>query len=148
MESSKFDFPKVFTEVCQGNQDAVEFCLTFLEWVHLVDDFIDQDKPLNDPELVMRVNLRLAVVAATNPFFQRYKAQLLPVMVAGVKAYADSLEWMGRKNAQDRQASEVLKSNYQEVFWYVAFLIGGWGHMDATTKKFRHYNYDLVSQHS
>ncbi len=148
MESSQHDFPAIFTEVCQGNQDAIEFCLAFLEWVHLIDDFIDQDKLLNNPEVVMRTNLRMAVVLSMNPFYQQFKAQLLPLMVAGVKAFADSLEWVNREDVRDRLSSEVLKSNYQEVFWYVAFLIGGYGHMDAMTKKYRHYNYDLIRVNS
>jgi hypothetical protein len=146
MQDSRFDFPAVFGEVCQGNNEATEFCLAFLEWVHLIDDFIDQDKPLDDPELVMRINLRMAAVLSKNPFYQQYKAQLLPLMVTGVKAYADSIAWVLREDGRDRQASEILKSAYQEVFWYVAFLIGGWHHMDAMSKKYRHYNYDLVPQ--
>lgn len=143
MQSSEFDFNAVFADVCQGHPEAIDFCLALYTWVHLIDDFIDQDKPLNDPEVVMRVNLRMAACLSFNPFFQQHKVQLLPLMVTGVKAYADSLEWVTRQNHKDRHSSEVLKSGYQEVFWYVAFLIGGYDHMGAMTRKYRHYNYDL-----
>lgn len=137
-------FQEIFEEVTLGDRPALEFCFAFLRWVHLIDDFIDGDKPLDDPEQVVRVNLEAMMVFAFNPFWQEHKKELLPLIFQGVKAYADSIRWAQRPDFRDRASADVLKAQYQEVFWYVAKLKGGWKHYDEITRKYRHYHYDVA----
>jgi len=136
------DFNKVFQEVCAGNRDALAFCHVFLHWVHFIDDVIDNDAPPRTQESIVRLQLEAALTFAFNPFFQANKASLSPLVLQGVKAYADSIAWALRPDGRDRKAAEVLKSQYQEVFWHVAFLCGGYEHMDRITKAYRTYDYD------
>lgn len=138
------NFEAIFSEICCGNRDAFNFCVHFLLWVQLIDDAIDRDKPLGEPEIIARINLEALMTFAFNPFWQEHKKSLMSLVIQGTKAFADSLEWEKRENFRDRAAADVLKSQYQEVFWHVARICGGYDHMDAVTKKYRHYQYDAI----
>lgn len=140
----RLDFPKVFAEVALGNQDAYQFCSTFLCWVHLIDDFIDKDKELPGSEAVVHLALEVLVTFACNPFWQANKAALKPLIFQGVNAFLDSNRWAKAQDFRDRATADVLKSQYQEVFWHVAEICGGWEHRLAITRQYRHYHYDAV----
>lgn len=133
---------QIIAEVCRGNSDAVLFCEAFVAWVHWIDDVVDKDK-LWLPRDIVRVNLEMLRQFSVNRFFQQNKILLMPLMVQSARAFADSVEWAARGAKQDRQASDVLKSNYHEVIWHVAYIIGGWDHMAAMTAKHREFNYDF-----
>lgn len=137
------DFLKIFEEICRGNQSAVDFCHAFLAWVHFIDDMIDKDKPGADQEDIVRLNLELAMVFAFNPFWQEHKTRLIPLVVQGAQAYQDSIEWALRENDRDREASDILKSQYAEVFWHIAYICGGKEHLEQVTSKYRRFNYDI-----
>lgn len=145
MEVERLDFGKVFAEITLGNQAAADFCHAFLAWVHHIDDTIDGDKPGATPEQIVRLNLELALVFAFNPFWQQHKLALIPLVIQGAQAYADSNEWAVRPGARDRQASDVLKSQYAEVFWHVACICGGLDHLQQVTQKYRRFYYDVVT---
>lgn len=144
MEPPFLDFTKIFSEACCGNAHALEFCHTFLHFVHLIDDQIDRDKPPPDPNYVILVNLELFRVISFNPFWQEHKGSLFPILVQGVQAFADSIRWAQRTDFRDRATADVLKSQYQDVFWHVAYLCGGYRHLDLITRKYRTYNYDAT----
>lgn len=141
---SDLDFPKIFEELCLGNLAAYEFCLAFLMWVHFIDDAIDCDQAWNDPEQVIKVNLQAAMVFAFNTFWNEHKKSLLPLIIQGSSAFADSNDWALRGEKRERQAADVLKAQYQEVFWHVAYLIGGYDHLDRITTKYRNYHFDAA----
>jgi hypothetical protein len=129
-------------ELCAGNTAAQEFCTVFIVWCHLVDDTVDRDKPLPDLETFARVMLEAATVFAFNPFFQEHREKLLPLIIQGTKAFEDSLAWASHSEPCKRRAADVLKGQYQEVLWHVAYLVGGYDHMDAMTRRWRHYQFD------
>lgn len=145
MELEKLDFRQIFEEVAPGNRAAQDFCHAFLAWVHFLDDMVDQDKPEAGPEDIIRLNLELAMVFAFNPFWQEHKTRLIPLIIQGAQAYADSNEWAKSVNARDRLSSDVLKSQYAEVFWHVAYLCGGPELLQQVTRKYRRFNYDVVA---
>ena len=138
------DFDRIFSEVCLGNKDAFEFCAIFLRWVHLIDDCVDADKPIGDLESVTRLHLDAFLVFAFNPFWQAHKKSLLPLVIQGTKAFLDSIEWAERPDFRDRASADVIKAQYQEVFWHVAMICGGYDHIDRVTRLFRHYHYDVT----
>lgn len=141
----KIDFEKAFAVISCGDRVAADFCHAFLAWVHHIDDMIDGDKPAPDPEDIVRINLELAMTFALNPFWQEHKKSLLPLVIQGAQAYSDSVEWALRSELRDRLASDVMKSQYAEVFWHIAYLCGGKDHLAAVTKQYRRFNYDVAA---
>ncbi len=138
-----FDAEAIVTDVARGNKAAFDFLTVFWWFCHWIDDQIDRDhEPLPDQRIV-RNNLEVLMTFAVNPFFQEHKNTLLPLIITGVHAYADSLRWAGDPDPIRRKAACVLKSQYQEVLWWVAYLVGGHEHMQAMTEKYRQYDFDL-----
>jgi hypothetical protein len=143
MEEPRLDFEAIFADVACGNADALKFLRVFLCWVHLIDDFVDGDKPAWEPDDVVRTSLDAFLTFGFNPFWQQHKAALLPLVMSGTRAWLDSNQWAGHENFRDRASADVLKSQYQEVLWFVAKLCGGWEHYAKVTAKWRKYHYEL-----
>lgn len=92
-------------------------------------------------EQVIRINLEALATFSKNPFWQEHKEALLPLAIQAAKAYADSLRWERSENFRDRATAEILRAQWQEVFWHVAKLCGGYDHMDQITRKYRQFKY-------
>lgn len=130
-----------FEKIANGNQDAKSFCLALYNFVHLLDDYIDNDKPVHAKDAVF-VSLAAFGAFATNPFFQAHRVTLLSAIHVASVAYVDSLNWEGSTDVVDQAASQFLKSAYQDVFYLVAYLCGGLEHQLAISKEFRGYDID------
>jgi len=135
------DFPTVFKEVCCGDGVAQNFCMVMLAHVHTLDDLIDRDKALS-PSDVAGEDFRFIYTLATNTFFQKHKEVLMPTLLIGGIAWRDSEDWKNRPHPLDKLASQVLKSQYQDIFTLVAFLCGGQTHAMEMARKHRNYNWD------
>lgn len=142
MEAPRLDFPKIFAEATLGDQHATEFLHAFLHFVHLIDDVIDGQKPHGDAEYVLLVHLEMLRILSFNPFWEKHKVSLFPIVLQSVRAYADSNRWATRPDFRDRASSDVLKSQYQDVWFHVAYLCGGYSHMARISDQFRIYDYD------
>lgn len=128
--------------VCREDEGAMKFCTSFVAWCHWIDDLVDRDK-LWLPRDTVNVNLDALIAFSENPFFQKHKHQLLPLIIQSFRAYADSNEWEKRDNIRDRRAADIIKSTYHEVVWHVAYIVGGWEHLRDVTKHCRKFDYDF-----
>ncbi len=100
-----FDAQAIVAEICRDNKAASDFLTVFWWWCHWLDDQIDQDhEPLPDQRIV-RNNLEVMMTFACNPFFQEHKNTLLPLIITGAQAYADSLRWASDPDPARRKAA-------------------------------------------
>lgn len=134
------DFEAEFREIAAGDENAYEFCRAVFEWVHVFDDLIDRDKPV-ETEAAVLTHLKLFAVLAQNPFFQHFRADLLQALQTAALAFAASERLNNAPDIQDKLAAQVLKSQYQDVFFRVAFLVGGTKHAMEMDKKHRGYSF-------
>jgi len=134
-------FDAIFKDITCGNTDAYDFCNAFFRWVHCLDDLVDKDKVV-PPGGVSFLFYSLIHNIACNPFFQANRTELLATLLISSQAWADSEEWKKRPDVLHRIASQVLKSQYQDVFLHVAALCGGQLHMQEVARKYRDYNFD------
>lgn len=136
-----FDAKIAFREIAAQNEEATSFLHVFYEWVQTQDDLMDRDKPVPPREFVI-TNMRLIFTLTCNEFFLAHKDKLLPVILASSVAYVDSERFRTHESVLDRVASQVLKSQYADVFYMVAFIVGGIQHMIAMAEKYREFSYD------
>jgi hypothetical protein len=141
--SPPIDFSAMFADICGDNKPATEFCWTFIKLVHALDDVVDGDKPKPGIEEFAKLNLDAALCFAFNSFWQQHKEKLTPLLIQGVRAWQDSVEWATRENIQERRASDVMKSIYAEVLFHVAYVLGGPERLQKVTAKWRIYNFDV-----
>jgi hypothetical protein len=64
-----------------------------------------------------------------NPFFERNKGYLLPIMMTCINAWLDSNDLQKSPVKRDLQAAWWLKQMGVELYGSVAFLMGGFSHM-------------------
>ncbi len=131
----------IIRDVCRGNREAELFCETFVRWCHWIDDVVDKDSGWS-PQETIEVNLQALLTFSGNPFFEKHKASLIPLIIQAFRAFVDSTLMEQARDVRDRRAADVLKSNYHEVIWHVAFLVGGFDHLTAVTQRHRHFDYD------
>ena len=126
----------------RGDADAHEFLRAFFIWAHTQDDLIDRDKDLS-PAAAVWPQAHLMFVLADNPFFQRHKAFLLPVILTSALAFMASEARKNSPEVLERITAQVLKSEYLNVFLAAAFCVGGWDHAAAMSAKYRDYSFDV-----
>lgn len=138
-----FDHVTAFKEIANGNSDALSCLNALFTWFHAFDDAWDRDKPVL-LSWVIASQLRMIECVACNPFFQKHKLKLLPVMEAAALAYVESERFREDKRTLHRIGSQILKSQYQDLFFAVARLEGGDEHWFRMSEKYREFDFDPV----
>lgn len=131
-----------FREIARGDQAAEEFMRRFYVWVEKQDDLFDRDKPVT-AEMSAGWDLAMMYSFAKNEFFQKNQAYLWPVIHMSALAWISSEEYATSSDVGLVLAGQVLKSQYQDVFYAVAFCIGGFDHAVAMIRKYRDYHFDV-----
>jgi hypothetical protein len=131
---------EILSEVCAGNQDALDFCGDFYELLHMVDDLFDRDNQVT-AEDVGHILVSAIESFVRNPFFIEHKEALLPAIRSAVVAWVDSEAWHTREDPRDKIAAHVMKSQYHEVIFMVAGIVGGLSHQMEMTRKHREYDW-------
>ena len=130
-----------FREMARNDEAAFSFLSTFYLWVQSQDDLIDRDKPV-DVKHAIGFNLGLLDTFAANPFFQKHRAFLMPVIIVSALAYIASEDFKRKTEVLDRITAQVLKSQYLDVFLAVCYCVGGFDHAVAMSAKYRDYSFD------
>jgi hypothetical protein len=132
------DLEQAFQDISAGNADAYTFCRSAFEFFHLIDDLVDRDKPVAPNDLVICL-LKFIDVLTRNEFYQSHRDDLFAFIYSSAMAYAASLRLAQDEDIQRKVASEVLKSQYQDLFFRVAFWTGGSRHAIDMDAKHRGY---------
>ena len=114
--------------VCNGDQHALMFLSALMDSIELWDDMIDQDAEISS-ETINRVFMNLLFWLPQNPFFEKNKMYLLPLVMTCINAWMDANEWQKSPVSRCRQAAWWLKQMGVEMYSSVAFLTGGFNHM-------------------
>lgn len=115
-------------KACCGDANALAFLSSIMDAVEIWDDLIDKDKPVSDNDL-NRVFVNLLFYLPQNPFFDRNKGYLLPVVMTCINAWMDSTDLQKSPVKKDLAAAWYLKQMGVELYGSVAFLMGGFEHM-------------------
>lgn len=139
-----FNPEQAFEEMARGDAGAREFMRAFYIFVHTQDDLYDRDKALT-PEAAAWPGLNLMFTFAQNQFFVKNSGFLLPIILTSFLSWVASEDRRQSVDALARIEAQVLKGSYSDVFWAVAFLVGGIEHALAMSRKYREVHYDVES---
>jgi len=137
----KFSPEDTLRDIAKGDEAAYDFMCRFYIWFHAFDDLIDHDKPQTLREL-LKAHFGLIVSLSCNEFYLKHKAVLLPVILSSSMSFESSEQLREDPDVLRRIASQVLKSQYQDIFFQVAWCVGGYDHMAAMNEKWRDFNFD------
>lgn len=106
-----------------GDAQAVRFIIDFGDACELFDDLIDRDTEISD-EHVTRVLFNVLTEMPLNPFFDKWKRQLIPLIVTGINAWLDA-NALERGSDNDKVFAYVLRDWYMEFVSFVIYLTRG-----------------------
>lgn len=132
---------EAFADIARGDKAAEDFMGRFYCWAHKQDDLYDRDKPVK-PETSIGFDIALLHAFSSNEFFQKHQAYLWPIIHMSALAWIASEDSCQSANVVDRMTSQVLKSQYQDLFYAIAYCIGGFGHALEMARKYRDYHFD------
>jgi hypothetical protein len=132
---------EAFADIARGDKAAEAFMGQFYCWVHKQDDLFDGDKPVA-AETSVCFDLALLSAFAKNEFFQKHQDFLLPVLHMSALAWVASEDFRKKSEVLEQITAQVLKSQYQDIFYAVALLRGGFDHAVAMSRKYRMYSFD------
>jgi len=116
---------------------AVDFIRQFSDCCELFDDMIDKDKPIPDDHVV-RVLFSVLTEMPLNPFFDRFKHQLIPVMVTGINAWLDA-NILEKGSDNDKVFAYVLRDWYAELIAFVIYLTRGRNYLRSVSMEVRNF---------
>jgi len=120
-----------------GDTSAVWFIRQFGDICEVFDDLIDKDKPVTDADIARTLFVALTELPI-NPFFDKYKYQLIPIIVTGINAWLDANK-LEKGSPNDRAFSYVLRDWYAEVIAYVVYICRGRDYMRAVSMEVRSF---------
>lgn len=111
-----------FYRITQGNEDAVDFLMSFFYACHLWDDLIDKDKERTDDH-INNAFWTFIVTIPRNPWYIRNFHDLHPVIMNAIQ------EWMTANvlEKEDRQdIAYTLRCSIVSVVHQAALICGGY----------------------
>lgn len=120
-----------------GDPVAVEALIDISDACELFDDLIDRDKPIDDDHVV-RVLFNLLTELPLNPFWERNKTVLIPVLIAGINAWLDAND-LERGTDNEKAMAYMLRIWYVEIVTLVIYLTRGRDYMRAVSLDVRRF---------
>lgn len=139
----KFDTPEWRAErdaklaAWVGDARAVQFIVDFADACELFDDLIDRDREI-EADHVTRVLFNLLTELPLNPFFDKWKGQLIPLIITGINAWLDA-NALENGDANDKVFAYVLRDWYMEFVSFVIYLTRGRDAMRAVSLEVRRF---------
>lgn len=151
-QSMNTDRDTILQAASNGNALALEFLRAFARRAHWVDDLVDGlPADIADPLRATPQAYQMAEMEAQwllmltgNQWFLEHRAKLVPAMVLALNAWVDS-EQMRTAECRMQNAADVVKGQWHEVVWLVAWLTGGWEKMRAVSTQYRSYDFEAVT---
>lgn len=122
----------------KGDASAVQTIQVLMNACEFWDDLIDQDVPITAQraDVVFR---GIFVDLAVNPFWQRTRAFLEPLIIMAVNAWMDANELARSDSEKERNLAFHIRNLPTELVMAVAFGVGGWEHMRSVSVEARRF---------
>ena len=120
-----------------GDAYAVQYVQMIGEASEFFDDLIDKDKPISD-EWIVGMMYKLLIDMHVNPFFTRYKSELVPIMSVAINAWLDANQL---EKGTDTQVSRayVLRDLTLEILLHSIQLVRGRDYMRSVSLAVREF---------
>lgn len=107
-----------------GNQYAVEIFDIFVELLHIWDDLVDKDKPVEEAA-INRAFLHCLVHLPANPVYRAVQDQILPMWVVVVSSYEAANKFERDKDPHGLEISHGLRYAAGQILAYVVHVCVG-----------------------
>ena len=145
MDRLSFDSPEwrtlrdqKYLEWFLGNEYAVECALVLMNACELWDDLIDQDKEISTGQ-VHTAFTGIFVELTVNPFWQKSRLFLEPLIIQAINAWLDANELERASTRVERNQAFHLRNMPTELIPMIAFAVGGWEHTRRVSLEIRNF---------
>jgi hypothetical protein len=126
------------SNICLGNQEAIEFVRKWIQYVHAIDDVVDEEWDVGCSGSELKItSYILALEVYTTPFFLRNMQALKQMVYAITHLYMDSVS-LAEKNVN---FAEYARHSGTEMLVAVAQIVGGYQHAKAISYELHQVNY-------
>lgn len=123
---------EILTVAANGNQSALYFLRAYAQRAHWVDD-VQDGQMLRSPASIAASETDWLLTLTANHWFLAHREKLVPLMLAGLNAWADSHRFPPAQR-------DVIKGIWHETVWAVALITGGPEYQRQLTAKYREYD--------
>lgn len=134
---------KQLIRLCRGNQEAMHWLQIGRQYVHEIDDLVDESHGENKARIAERTCLigALAIELYTHPFFVKHSQRLAQAMLNNTNNYADSVRWEQSAVEWQRNFSDWARHGWLDVCLVVAYICGGYENMRNESAELRTVSY-------
>lgn len=136
-----YDVSEALQLVTGASETAHSFLCCLYAYFHQLDDIVDQDKPVTLDDL-LKVQAGMMHTLTFNEFWTTHKNVLWPIVHTSIMAYWESNVLHGTDVLQNKLVGHVLKSQYQDIAYAVAFVLGGMEHEMNCRRQLRYADFD------
>lgn len=124
--SERENLERILSE-CLSDVDAVCFCLSLWEVIHIWDDLYDQDKKV-PKDTLNGVFTYLLVELPNNPFYVANQLRLRPMIESMILQWhsANAIEDGSVKVGNGHRKAYMLRAFYYQIVHYCGLLLHGW----------------------
>ena len=138
--------PAEVIRACAGRStDALRFLTAFYRLVHGLDDVADaaaDQKPAVEAERWITPLREFILETLLNPFCREHNREIATLVANSVAGWLDSNRIDAKDTERAKAVADVLKSQYHEVFWFVAWKANDWHYMRKCQEAFREWDWD------
>lgn len=132
----------------KGNAAAVLFCEALFRVSQVLDDLIDQDKPITG-DSIYQSYWEALIDIPSNPFYRANELTLRPLMAAALQDWRDSVTLERDGSHHSKTIAFVLRDQLTSLVVQCAGIVGGFDWMQQVSKDIRlHFHEDSLSDYT
>lgn len=130
--------------VLRNDTAAILFCESLFRVSQVLDDLIDQDKPITG-DAIYQSYWEALIDIPSNPFYRANELTLRPLMAAALQDWRDSVTLERDESHHGRTIAFVLRDQLTSLVVQCACLVGGFQWMQQVSKEVRlHFHEDSL----
>ena len=124
VEKQRPIFTENFNYWFNGDKNVVDFCLKVVQVIHLWDDLVDRDKPIDDED-INEAFTSLMVDIPLNPFYIANINFIAPMMQSIISKWHTANVFERDQIENDLDKAYMLRAELYQLFVLCSELIGG-----------------------
>lgn len=136
-QQERLELLKEINEILTPYPEALAFINAYNEYVHLIDDIVDEKHDVSD---ILKVFSLAATIYSSN-FWQQNKDALWVIEQLINNTYRDSVVWEQSSVAWKRNHAKSLSHCGYNMFYAVILIVAGKDKLDEISLRFREHSH-------
>ena len=135
-----FELREHIRDILRNYPDALNFLFAYIDYIHAIDDIIDEPDKRNDDAFILRTFAMSAQIFAF-PFYRQFGDKLALIDNIINNEFADTLIWGQSSEEWKRRHADVMRHCGYNMFYAVVWICCGYDKMREISAKFREWSH-------